>query len=106
MTENPMPHLGKLRDIIDEVVKRYGLERTQLGFIPSEDGVPDMVSIIFKVKKEVFMSDFELDQQKFDKSFDDLVSGMQLHDKTQDKMEKAKNELQQVFYDWLDDDDN
>jgi len=103
---NPMPDLGKLRDAIDQILSKHKLQRSQIGFVPSEDGIPDVVMLTMRVNKDIFLDPSELDQKQFDQSFEQLVSNLQIESKLDDKIEQAKREIQDAVNDWFNSDDD
>jgi hypothetical protein len=98
---NPSSDLQKLRSRIDQIAKSMNLIRTQLFFIPAENGESDQLNLMFKLTPDALMSDEEKEKRKIDSEFEALTASVT--DDTEDKLEQARKEAKDHLDEWFKD---
>ena len=94
--------LSLLREAVDRIAKELGIERIQFYFTPAEETDNDTVSLVFRIPPEALMSPEELEQKRIDDAFSGIAAGFE--DKTEDKIEQVKKDLEQNLNDWFNED--
>jgi hypothetical protein len=93
---------SKLRDAIDRVASRLGLERKNIAFTPPEGEVPGVIHLGFTIKPEAVLTEEDLEQKNIDDQFA-LLTGS-IDDKASEARQKLAEEANSVLDDFDDDD--
>jgi hypothetical protein len=68
-----MEPLRRLREAVARKAQELNLTPVEFGVVPGTNGQPDMIMATFKLDPEAFIEQAELEQMKFDQSFEELV---------------------------------
>lgn len=111
MSDSPLEPIRNLKDKLEARTRDMGMEIVGYSVVPSMDGVgPDMVQFVFSLRPDSLLTPEErkakVEKDDLDAQFAALMSGVEesiASDKESEKIEEAKQGVQDLLKDFLDD---